>query len=93
MQTFKIVPLSKEYAQQIRSSRRDAFNHEELNELATGLGPCRFLQPFQLKRYSNTKYSPFEIDNAYNQSGPVFIQKDEVEAGTMRMFFLLQSKP
>jgi hypothetical protein len=83
MKTFKIVPLSEEYARQIRSSRRDAFNHEIVEQIATGLGPCRVsLQPFQPGKDIRIlfSHSPFEIDNAYNQSGPVFIQKEEVEA-------------
>jgi Protein of unknown function (DUF1203) len=83
MKTFKIVPLSEEYARQIRSSRRDAFSHEIVEQIATGLGPCRVsLQPFQPGKDIRIlfSHSPFDIDNAYNQSGPVFIQKEEVEA-------------
>ena len=83
MKTFKIVPLSEEYARQIRSSRRDAFNHEIVEQVATGPGPCRVsLQPFQRGKDIRIlfSHSPFDIDNAYNQSGPVFIQKEEVEA-------------
>ena len=82
MNTFKIIPLSAEYARKIRSSRKDEYNHEIVEQLATGLGPCRVsLQPFQLGKDIRIlfSHSPFEIDNVYNQSGPVFIQKEEVE--------------
>ena len=83
MKPFKIVPISEEYAKQIRSSRRDAFNHEIVEQVATGLGPCRVsLQPFQPGKDIRIlfSHSPFDIDNVYNQSGPVFIQKEEVGA-------------
>ncbi len=83
MKTFKIVPLSEAYARQIRSSRKDAFNHDIVEQTATGLGPCRVsLQPFQPGKDVRIlfSHSPFAIDNAYNQPGPVFIQKEEVEA-------------
>lgn len=81
MKTFKIVPLSEEYARQIRSTRKDAFGHEIVEQIATGLGPCRVsLQPFQPGKDTRIlfSHSPFDIDNAYNQSGPIFIQKEEV---------------
>ncbi|QEC68520.1 DUF1203 domain-containing protein [Panacibacter ginsenosidivorans] len=82
MNKFRIVPLSAEYAQTIRNKRKDDFGHEVIEQLATGLGPCRVsLKPFKRnvdKRLLFT-HSPFEIDNAYNQCGPVFINADEVE--------------
>src|ERR1700748_2933257 len=82
MNNFKIVPLSKSYVQQIRETRKDDFNHEVIEKIATGLGPCRVsLRPFERgvdKRLLFT-HSPFEIDNAYNQPGPVFINADDVE--------------
>ena len=85
MNNFKIVPLSKSYVQQIRETRKDDFNHEVIEQIATGLGPCRVsLKPFEKgvdKRLLFT-HSPFEIDNAYNQPGPVFINADDVEEYT-----------
>ncbi|WP_426671674.1 DUF1203 domain-containing protein [Mucilaginibacter sp. McL0603] len=82
MNNFRIVPLSKSYVQQIRETRKDDFNHEVIEQTATGLGPCRVsLKPFEKdvdKRLLFT-HSPFEIDNAYNQPGPVFINADDVE--------------
>src|SRR3954469_8944177 len=82
MSSFTIIPLSKEYAQKIRSSRTDDFGHEVIEQLATGRGPCRVsLQPFRRGEDHRLlfSHSPFTIDNAYNQPGPVFIQAAEVE--------------
>jgi hypothetical protein len=82
MNKFKIIPLSREYADRIRSTRKDDFGHEVVEQLATGLGPCRVsLKPFKRgedKRLLFT-HSPFSIDNAFNQPGPIFIQSSEVE--------------
>lgn len=82
MSNFKIVPLSKDYAQRIRETRKDDFGRDVIEQVATGSGPCRIsLKPFIKgvdKRLLFT-HSPFEIDNVYNQSGPVFINAEEVE--------------
>ena len=82
MNNFKIVPLSKTEVQHIRETRKDDFGHEVIEQTATGLGPCRVsLKPFEKgvdKRLLLT-HSPFEIDNAYNQPGPVFINADDVD--------------
>jgi len=82
MKQFRIVPLSKEYAAKIRAGRMDDFGHEIVEQVATGLGPCRVsLKPF--KRGEDKRlllmHSPFTIDNAFNQAGPVFIHSEEVE--------------
>ena len=82
MNKFKIVPLSKEYAKRIRESRKDDFGHAVVEEIATGRGPCRVsLKPFNpgTDRRLLLSHSPFEIDNAFNQPGPVFIFANEVE--------------
>jgi len=82
MNKFKIVPISKAYAQKIRSTLTDNYGHQVTEQIATGSGPCRVsLKPFKKgvdKRLLLT-HSPFEIDNAYNQPGPVFIHSDEVD--------------
>jgi len=82
MNKFKIVPLSKVYAQKIRSAMRDDFGHPVIEKIAAGLGPCRVsLKPFKKgvdKRLLLT-HSPFEVDNAFNQPGPVFVNSDDVE--------------
>ena len=82
MSNFKIVPLSKDYVQHIREARKDDFGHEVIEQVATGLGPCRVsLKPFEKgidKRLLFT-HTPFAIDNAYNQPGPIFVNADDVE--------------
>nr|WP_067063405.1 DUF1203 domain-containing protein [Mucilaginibacter sp. L294] len=82
MKTFKIVPISRLYAEKIKSTMVDDFNNPVIEQLANGLGPCRVsLKPF--KKGVDTrllfKHSPFDIENAYNQPGPVFINKADVE--------------
>jgi hypothetical protein len=82
MKRFKIIPLSAAYARKIRSSGKDEFNHAIVEQVATGLGPCRVsLQPFKPGKDIRIlfSHSPFDLDNAYNQPGPVFIHKEEVE--------------
>lgn len=82
LKNFKIVPLSAEYAEKIRQTRRDDFGHEVLEQVATGYGPCRLsLKPFEIGVDERLLLShrPFEIDNSFNQSGPIFIHKKEVE--------------
>lgn len=82
MKHFKIVPLSKEYAAKIRETNKDDFGHDVIEQVATGKGPCRVsLKPFVSGRDTRLllSHSPFSIDNAYNQPGPIFINKNEVE--------------
>ena len=82
MHQFKIVPLSAEYAATIRATRKDSYGHDVIEQTATGLGPCRVsLKPF--KRWVDKRlllsHSPFSVDNAFNQPGPIFINAEEVE--------------
>lgn len=82
MNRFKIVPLSTGYLQKIRNTMKDDFGHEVYEELATGRGPCRVsLKPFVpgKDRRLVLSHSPFSIDNAFNQPGPIFINAGEVE--------------
>ncbi|MEO7307738.1 MAG: DUF1203 domain-containing protein [Ferruginibacter sp.] len=82
MSNFKIVPLSKEYAKKIRETLKDDFSHDVIEQTAKGKGPCRVsLKPFEVGKDVRLllKHSPFEIDNAFNQPGPIFINKEEVE--------------
>jgi hypothetical protein len=82
MRKFKIVPLSKAFAEKIKASMTDDFGHAVIEKIATGAGPCRLsLKPFVKgvdKRLLLT-HSPFENDNAFNQSGPIFINSADVE--------------
>lgn len=82
MKNFKIVPLSKEFARQIRETNSDNFGNQVYEQLATGKGPCRVsLKPFNVNQDIRLvfAYSPFSERNAFNQSGPIFIHKNEVE--------------
>ena len=83
MKKFKIVPLSKKYAAQIRLTGKDEFGHSVIEQVATGSGPCRVsLKPFKkgIDKRILISHSPFNIDNAFNQPGPIFIHKKEVRA-------------
>ena len=83
MKQFKIVPLSKEYANKIKENNKDDFGHDVIGQIATGKGPCRVsLKPFVVGKDVRLliSHSPFDVDNAFNQPGPVFIHKKEVEA-------------
>jgi len=83
MQKFIIVPLSETYAATIRARQKDDFGHVVTEKIATGRGPCRVsLRPFVVGEDTRLliTHSPFDIDNAFNQPGPVFINKKEVEA-------------
>jgi len=83
MKQFKIVPLSEEYADKIRETNIDHYGHTVTEQIATGKGPCRVsLKPFEVGKDVRLlfSHSPFEIDNAYNQPGPIFIHKEKVEA-------------
>ncbi len=82
MNPFKIIPLTKAYASKIRETKIDDFGHPVVEQLATGLGPCRVsLQPFKPGKDQRIliSYSPFEKANAFNQPGPIFIHKKEIE--------------
>lgn len=82
MSNFRIVPLSKAYAQKIRQSAKDDFGHTVIEETATGRGPCRVsLKAFHtgVDKRLLFSHSPFNEDNAFNQPGPVFIHAEEVE--------------
>ena len=82
MKQFKIVPLGSEYAKKIKEINKDDFGHEVIEQVATGKGPCRVsLKPFTVGEDVRLliSHSPFAVDNAFNQPGPVFIHKKEVE--------------
>ena len=73
--SFKIVPLSIEYAMKIRAAGRDDFGNEIEEQIAGGYGPCRVsLKPFVpgVDRRILASHSPFQIANAFNQPGPIF---------------------
>ncbi|SHI67967.1 DUF1203 domain-containing protein [Aquimarina spongiae] len=81
MNTFRIVPLSKEYVSRIKATKIDAYGYPVVEQLASGYGPCRFsLKPFEPGKDKRLllRHSPFEIANAFDQPGPIFIHKEEV---------------
>lgn len=83
MTPFIIVPMSESEAAKIRVTLTDSFGHAVIEQVATGKGPCRVsLRPFVVGEDVRLllSHSPFEKDNAFNQPGPIFIHKKEVEA-------------
>ncbi|HEY8782914.1 MAG TPA: DUF1203 domain-containing protein [Mucilaginibacter sp.] len=81
MNKFKIVPISKAYAQKFRSAMRDDFGHQVTEKIATGSGPCRVsLKPFKkgVDRRLLFTHSPFEIDNAFNPPGDMVEEYSDV---------------
>lgn len=83
MKKFKIVPLTNEFARKIREKVVDNFGNKVYEQVASGKGPCRVsLKPFIVGEDMRLvfAYSPFSISNAFDQSGPIFIHKKEVEA-------------
>jgi hypothetical protein len=82
MNKFKIVPLSRAFVQKIRTTMTDDFGNPVTEQLANGLGPCRLsLKPFNkgVDKRLLFKHSPFEVENAYNQPGPIFVNAEDVE--------------
>jgi hypothetical protein len=82
MRNFKIVPLPLELVNKIKETGKDEFGHPVMEQVATGYGPCRIsLKPFEPGKDKRLlfSHSPFDIDNAFNQPGPVFIHKKDVE--------------
>ena len=75
---FRTVPLSEEQANRIRQTGEDNFGHEVIEQIPKGKGPCRVsLKLFLVGEDKRLllSHSPFEIDNAFNQPGPIFIHK------------------
>jgi hypothetical protein len=82
MSKFKIIPLTREYATKIREAGKDDFGHDVIEQVATGKGPCRVsLKPFKVGEDTRLllSHSPFIEKNVFEQPGPIFISKEEVE--------------
>lgn len=82
MKQFKIVPLSRQYAAHLRSTGIDGFGNAIIEQTATGHGPCRVsLKPFKpgVDKRLLLSHSPFAINNAFNQPGPIFIHAEDAE--------------
>jgi hypothetical protein len=79
---FKIVPISKDHIERLRSAGRDDFGNEIIEQIAGGYGPCRVsLKPFRpgVDRRILLGHSPFEVANAFNQPGPIFVNSAGVD--------------
>ena len=81
-----IIPASPIFLQadgiKIHETNKDDFGHEVIEQPATGKGPCRVsLKPFKVGEDVRLflSHSPFAVDNAFNQPGPIFINKEDVE--------------
>lgn len=82
MNQFKIVPLQMDYVSKIQTQKVDDFKYPVVEQIATGYGPCRItLEPFTPEKDKRLlfSYTPFDIDNAFNQPGPIFIHKKKVK--------------
>lgn len=82
MAKFKIIPLTADYAAQIRSARVDHFGNAVVEQIATGYGPCRVsLKAFVpgVDKRLLLSHTPFEQQNAFNQPGPIFIHANPIE--------------
>jgi len=78
---FKVVPVSKDHIKRLRRRGRDDFGNEIVEQIAGGYGPCRVsLKPFRPGIDSRILlgHSPFEIANAFNQPGPIFVNSADV---------------
>src|SRR5215217_871876 len=82
MRNFKIIPITKAYAERIKATGNDDQGNAIIETIATGKGPCRVsLKPFLpgVDKRVLISHSPFEKTNAFNQPGPIFINSEVVE--------------
>src|SRR5262245_33363081 len=78
---FKVVPISKDHVDRLRAAGLDDFGNKITEQIAGGYGPCRVsLKPFQpgIDRRILLGHSPFDIANAFNQPGPIFVNSADV---------------
>ncbi|MEP6749954.1 MAG: DUF1203 domain-containing protein [Bacteroidota bacterium] len=81
MRNFKIIPLSAETANEIRSTKKDFLGNDIVVQTANGAGPCRqSLQPFIPGKDKRIllSYSPFSKPGLFAETGPIFIYENEV---------------
>lgn len=82
MCSFRIVPVPKKEAIKIKKSGYDELGNPVIQEIASGLGPCRVsLKPFKPGEDKRLlfSYSPFSIKNVYRQFGPIYTQANNIE--------------
>jgi hypothetical protein len=77
MDTFVVLPVSREIAAKVRATGRAAqYDHPVHREISRGTGPCReCLRPFDVGAEERLlfTYDPFERDSMLPQPGPIFI--------------------
>ena len=83
MAAFRVVPIDREVAEQVRSTLRSPqYGHPAHVEVSAGYGPCRSC----LKTFEEGKeerilftYNPFEGLDAYPSPGPIFVHAQACE--------------
>ena len=75
MSKFKIIPITKEYAQKIRSSMKDDFGHKLHTASLSGRALCRFClaDGGAEQKHILFSYLPVKNINPYAEVGPVYI--------------------
>lgn len=90
MSAFKIVPIAAQLAEAVRSSRRDAFGHQDLAPQRIereGTAPCRLC----LRDVSAGDevllftHCPFVSSSPYRTTGPIFIHANGCPSMGMSM--------
>lgn len=80
MTAFIVLPVAREIAMQVRTSRRaPRYGHPVHEEIASGTGPCReCLRAFVIGAENRLlfTYSPTHGESVLPQPGPVFIHAD-----------------
>ena len=78
MSKFKIIPISKAYAEKIRSGMKDDFGHELHSTKLSGRALCRFCLADGGPEHKHILFSylPVENTNPYAEVGPVFIHEN-----------------
>jgi len=79
---FRIVPISRDNIERLRAVGRDDFGNAIVEQIAGGYGPCRVsLKPFRpgIDRRILLSHSPFQIANAFNQPGPIFVNSGDLQ--------------
>ncbi len=79
--TFRVSPLREEFVREIRASRKDRRGHEVSVRSDSGRHQCRaclrLTEPGE--RHLLLSYTPFESDQPYSETGPIFVHERECE--------------
>jgi hypothetical protein len=78
---FRISPLPAEFVSIVRNTRRDLHGHEVAVRIDQGRHQCRsclrLTEPNE--RYWLFSYTPFDSDQPYAETGPIFIHDRECD--------------